>query len=101
MYLMKTDHKNLDEYLTWLAAQCAKDFDNDQDLINAGISVSEDILFEKKTLALALKDSLSKEDSMKKVISMLNAGVTLLSLAPHMVFHCATLSCAYCWIRDN
>lgn len=98
---MKTDHKDLNEYMLWLVSQCAIHFDNDQDLIDCKIKVSEDVLMEANTLKRVAKRSSDKKSMLKAIESMLYANHQLMQIAPGLVFCQAALICAWRWVYDN
>lgn len=97
---MKTEHKDLNEYMLWLAKDCEKHFDNDQDLIDCNIKVSEDILLRNNVYNYSLKN-LKKDEVKKALIGMINATIQLMQVAPALIFQLHADMCAFCWIRDN
>ncbi len=97
---MKTDHKTLNEYMLWLAEQCKDHFDNDKDLIENDIKVSEDVLFEARNLS-NIDFSKPKQDILLNILGRINAMSLLLKLAPGLIFCCSALICAWRWVYDN
>lgn len=100
---MKTNHETLKEYLLWLAEVNKKDFDSDPDMVACDLSVEDAILFELKNIEdFGKYHNLNiKEQWLKEINGSLEAQVTLLQVAPHMIFHCCALICAWRWIYDN
>lgn len=98
---MKTDHKDLKEYLDWLQIQCQKDFDNDKDLLAINFKPSEDIECEKLIIINAIKKVQTKEELLNILLDHVNTSFEFLGHFPNSVFSCAAAICSYCWVRDN
>jgi len=94
-------HATLNEYLLWLAEDCKKTFDPDADLIEADIKVSDAVDLERKIL-LTMKDKAGdKATFITAHIEKMNAGLSLLQLAPGMVFNLWVDACVFRWVKDN